>query len=92
MAASGYVRASVSAFVFVVFRSALDEHPVTALQVGRPAFRMMNCNTSQMPMTSRIVPMVSMACIPFRKGVRSPVDYEPSTPNYFSASAVLRVG
>jgi len=40
--------------------SVLDEHPVATPQVGRPAFRMMNCRTSQMPMTSRTDPRTSM--------------------------------
>jgi hypothetical protein len=40
--------------------SVLDEHPVATPQVGTPAFRMMNCNTSQTPMIKTIVPMASM--------------------------------
>jgi len=39
--------------------SVLDEHPVATPQVGNPAFRMMNCRTSQMPTISTIVPTVS---------------------------------
>jgi hypothetical protein len=39
--------------------SVLDEHPVATPQVGSPAFRMMNCSASQMPMIRTIVPMVS---------------------------------
>jgi hypothetical protein len=40
--------------------SVLDEHPVATPQVGSPAFRMMNCNTNQMPMIRTIVPMASI--------------------------------
>jgi len=45
--------------VVVALSSVLDEHPVATPQVGKPAFRMMNCRTSQMPMTSTIQPTVS---------------------------------
>ena len=45
--------------VVVALSSVLDEHPVATPQVGKPAFRMMNCRTSQMPMTSTIQPRVS---------------------------------
>jgi hypothetical protein len=48
---------------FFVSSSVLDEHPLATPQVGKPAFRMMNCSTSQMPMTASTVPMVSMVCI-----------------------------
>lgn len=44
----------------VASSSVLDEHPVATPQVGSPAFRIMNCRTSQMPMTSRIVPRPSI--------------------------------
>jgi len=50
----------VLASVLVVLSSVLDEHPVATPHVGTPAFRMMNCRTSQMPMPSTIQPRVSM--------------------------------